>query len=91
MSMPSGQIVSSDLFCTPAACRNVMQRTKKAAAPKAKRVPVKRPKIKSEAEQVAGWEANPEFIAAQFQKASTEGRVIRGLPGHSATRSRAEG
>jgi hypothetical protein len=66
---------------------NDMQRTKKAVAAKPKRVPAKIPKFKSEAEEAAWWDANPGFIAAQFEKASKEGRVVRGLPGRGATRS----
>ena len=49
--------------------------------------PKKMPKFKSEAEEAAWWDRNPDFIADQFERAAKEGRVLRGLPGHGATRS----
>jgi predicted DNA binding CopG/RHH family protein len=64
-----------------------MPRTIKSETAPVKRVPAKMPKFKSEAEEAAWWDENPDFIAAQFQKASKEGRVVRGLPGRGATRS----
>ena len=45
------------------------------------------PKFKSEAEEAAWWDRNPDFIADQFEKAAKEGRILRGLPGRGATRS----
>jgi predicted DNA binding CopG/RHH family protein len=44
-------------------------------------------KFKSEAEEAAWWDQNPDFIADQFEKAAKEGRILRGLPGRGATRS----
>jgi predicted DNA binding CopG/RHH family protein len=64
---------------------NDMGSTKKPAAARPKRVPAKMPKFKSEAEEAAWWDANADF--AQFDKASKEGRVVRGLPERGATRS----
>ena len=45
------------------------------------------PRFKSEAEEAEWWDRHPDFIADQFEKAAKEGRVMRGLPGHGATRS----
>ena len=45
------------------------------------------PKFKTEAEEAEWWDRNPEFIADQFEKAAKEWRILRGLPGHGATRS----
>ena len=64
-----------------------MPRTKTREAAPARQVPKRLPKFKSEAEEAVWWDRNPDFIAAQFEKASKEGRVIRGLPGRGATRS----
>jgi predicted DNA binding CopG/RHH family protein len=64
-----------------------MARTKKKETATARRVPAKMPKFKSEAEEAAWWDQNPGFIAAQFEKASKEGRVVRGLPRRAPTRS----
>ncbi len=64
-----------------------MPRTKKTEPVSAKRVPSKTPKFKSEAEEATWWDANPDFIAAQFEKASKQGRVVHGRPGRGATRS----
>jgi predicted DNA binding CopG/RHH family protein len=47
----------------------------------------KTPRFKSEAEEAAWWDRNPDFIADQFENAAKEGRILRGLPGRGATRS----
>ena len=38
------------------------------------------PKFKSEAEEAAWWDAHPDFIVEQFEKAAKEGRLLRGIP-----------
>jgi predicted DNA binding CopG/RHH family protein len=38
------------------------------------------PKFKSEAEEAAWWDAHPDFIVEQFEKAAKEGRLLRGAP-----------
>lgn len=63
-----------------------MPRGKKNETAPVGRTPRKPPKFKTEAEEAAWWDKHPDFIAAQFEKASKEGRVIRGLPGRGATR-----
>src|SRR5271169_6669753 len=45
------------------------------------------PRFKSEAEEAAWWDRNPDFLADQFEKAAKEGRILRGLPGRGVTRS----
>jgi predicted DNA binding CopG/RHH family protein len=37
------------------------------------------PKFKSEAEEAAWWDAHPDFIVGQFEKAAKEGRLLRGI------------
>lgn len=38
------------------------------------------PKFKTEAEEAAWWDAHPDFLAEQFEKAAKEGRLAHGLP-----------
>ena len=38
------------------------------------------PKFKGEAEEAAWWDAHPDFIVEQFEKAAKEGRLLRGIP-----------
>ncbi len=38
------------------------------------------PKFKSEAEEAAWWDAHPDFVVEQFEKAAKEGRLLRGMP-----------
>ena len=38
------------------------------------------PKFKSEAEEAAWWDAHPDFIVEQFEKAAKEERMLRGIP-----------
>jgi predicted DNA binding CopG/RHH family protein len=38
------------------------------------------PTFKSEAEEAAWWDAHPDFIVEQFEKAAKEGRLLRGIP-----------
>ena len=38
------------------------------------------PKFKNEAEEAAWWDAHPDFIVEQFEKAAKEGRLLRGIP-----------
>ena len=38
------------------------------------------PKFKNEAEEAAWWDAHPDFIVEQFEKAAKEGRMVRGIP-----------
>jgi predicted DNA binding CopG/RHH family protein len=38
------------------------------------------PKFKSEAEEAAWWDAQPDFIVEQFEKAAKEGRLLQGIP-----------
>ena len=47
----------------------------------------KAPKFRSESDEAAWWDRHPDFLADQFDKAVTEGRIWRGLPGHGGTRS----
>src|SRR5438876_3349126 len=54
---------------------------------KADKTPTQMPKFKSEAEEADWWDRNPDFIAAQFERAAKEGRILHGLPGRGATRS----
>jgi predicted DNA binding CopG/RHH family protein len=48
--------------------------------------PAKMPKFKSESEEAAWWDSNPDFIADQFEKAAKSGNVVRGLPHREPTR-----
>jgi len=41
---------------------------------------IKVPRFKSEAEEAAWWDAHPDFIVQQFEKAAKEGRLLRGIP-----------
>src|SRR6266536_1010477 len=61
--------------------------TKTEKVAKAQKTSRKMPRFKSEAEEAAWWDRNPAFIAGQFENAAKEGRILRGLPGHGATRS----
>jgi len=38
------------------------------------------PRFKNESQEAAWWDAHPEFLAEQFEKASREGRLLRGIP-----------
>jgi predicted DNA binding CopG/RHH family protein len=38
------------------------------------------PKFRTEAEEAAWWDAHPDFLAEQFEKAAKEGRLQRGIP-----------
>jgi predicted DNA binding CopG/RHH family protein len=38
------------------------------------------PKFKSEAEEADWWDAHPDVIVEQFEKAAKEGRLLRGIP-----------
>jgi predicted DNA binding CopG/RHH family protein len=38
------------------------------------------PTFKSEAEEAAWWDAHPDFVVEQFEKAAKEGRLLRGIP-----------
>jgi predicted DNA binding CopG/RHH family protein len=38
------------------------------------------PKFKIEAEEAGWWDAHPDFIVEQFEKAAKEGRLLRGIP-----------
>src|ERR1035441_9124939 len=38
------------------------------------------PEFKSEAEEAAWWDAHPDSIVEQFEKAAKEGRMLRGIP-----------
>ena len=38
------------------------------------------PKFRTEAEEAAWWDAHPDFIVEQFEKAAKEGRLLRGIP-----------
>ncbi len=42
--------------------------------------PVAIPRFRTEAEEAAWWDAHPEFLADQFEKAAREGRLVRGIP-----------
>ncbi len=46
----------------------------------AKKKENKIPRFKSEAEEARWWDSHPDFIADQFEKAASEGRLLRGLP-----------
>ena len=38
------------------------------------------PKFKSETDEAAWWDAHPDFIVEEFEKAAEEGRLLRGIP-----------
>lgn len=38
------------------------------------------PEFKSEADEAAWWDAHPDFVVDQFEKAAKEGRLLRGIP-----------
>ena len=38
------------------------------------------PGFKTEAQEAAWWDAHPDFLAEQFEKAAKEGRLQRGIP-----------
>ena len=38
------------------------------------------PKFQSETEEAAWWDAHPDLIVKQFEKAAKEGRLLRGIP-----------
>ncbi len=38
------------------------------------------PRFKTEVEEAAWWDAHPDFLAEQFEKAAKEGRLQRGIP-----------
>ncbi len=38
------------------------------------------PSFKTQAQEAAWWDAHPDFLAEQFEKAAKEGRLARGLP-----------
>ncbi len=38
------------------------------------------PRFKTEAEEATWWDAHPDFLAEQFEKAAKEGRLQRGIP-----------
>lgn len=44
------------------------------------RKPAVPPRFKNEAEEAAWWDAHPDFLADQFERAATEGRLLRGIP-----------
>ena len=38
------------------------------------------PRFRNESKEAAWWDAHPDFLAEQFEKASREGRLLRGIP-----------
>ncbi len=38
------------------------------------------PRVKTEAEEAAWWDAHPDFLAEQFEIAAKKGRLQRGIP-----------
>jgi len=38
------------------------------------------PRFKNEAEEAAWWDAHPDLLADQFEKAAKEGMLLRGIP-----------
>jgi predicted DNA binding CopG/RHH family protein len=38
------------------------------------------PRFKTEAEEAFWWDAHPDFLTEQFEKAAKEGRLQRGIP-----------
>ena len=49
-------------------------------APKETATTTALPHFQSEAEEAAWWDAHPDFMVEQFEKAAKEGRLLRGLP-----------